>query len=271
MAFKRVLYDEKKAYPDEYLTFTSSIGVEQRLYIRTAAANVNDISIRLKEADKAFAHGSYAYGDGKIESRKLKLSFPIKGADQRDHVRRYNELLQLFSQRDYSLRLAREDREYRVAGLVDVKQKWLRGFKWIWSDIDITLMLTDPFIYALSDTTIKKVFTSAQESAAIHVYNDSSIDVPLILEFTPVEGETMDNVKLMHVESGEQLLLSDSLLSYPRKAKIDGTRGTVRRDNDNSINTFSGVFLHAWAGSNTFKYTGSPGELKISFRKRWFV
>lgn len=226
MAVKRVLYDHKTAYPDDYITVVSATGVMQRLYLRIGVDNVNDLKMRIKEADKAFSHGSYAYGDGKVESRKIKLSCHIRGRDQRDHDRQYNELISLLAQRAYSLRLARADREYHIAGLTDVKQKWVKGFKWNWSDVDITLLLTDPFTYATADTVQNIEFSEAQ---------------------------------------------TDALLSYPHKVRIDGNVGTVRRDNDNSINTFSGVFLHALAGRNEFKFTGSAGRISIIYRSRWFI
>ena len=271
MAVKRVLYDHKTAYPDEYITVVSATGIMRQLYLRIGVDNVNDLKMRIKEADKAFAHGSYAYGDGKVESRKIKLSCHIRGRDQRDHDRQYNELISLLAQRDYSLRLARSDREYHIAGLTDVKQKWVKGFKWLWSDVDITLLLTDPFTYATADTVQNIEFSETQTDAVISLYNDSSIDVPLIIEFSPLEGQPMENVKIVHTDSGEQLQLTDALLSYPHKVRIDGNVGTVRRDNDNSINTFSGVFLHALAGRNEFKFTGSAGRISIIYRSRWFI
>lgn len=271
MVFKRAKYEEKTAYPNEYITVVSAAGVEQRQYLRVAISNINDIKMRIKEADKAFAHGSYAYGDGKVESRKLKLSCHIRGCDQKDHDRQFNNLIGLLTQRNYTLRLARCDREYRIAGLLDVKQKWIKGFKWVWSDVDITLLLTDPFIYATADTVQNIEFSEAQIDASISLYNDASIDVPLIIEFSPLEGQPMDNVKIVHTDSGEQMQLTDALLSYPHKVRIDGNVGTVRRDNDNSINTFSGVFLHALAGRNEFKFTGSAGRISIIYRSRWFI
>lgn len=271
MAFKRVLYDYKTAYPDDYITVVSASGVVQRLYLRIAVDNVNDLKMRIKEADKAFAHGSYAYGDGKVESRKLKLSCHIRGRDQRDHDRQYNELIGLLAQRDYSLRLARSDREYHIAGLTDIKQKWIKGFKWIWSDVDITLLLTDPFVYATADAVQNIEFGEAQTDAVISLYNDSPIDVPLIIDFSPLEGQPMDNIKIVHADSGEQMQLTDALLSYPHKARVDGNVGTVRRDSDNSINTFSGVFLHALPSRNEFKFTGSAGRISIIYRSRWFI
>jgi hypothetical protein len=201
----------------------------------------------------------------------MKLSCHIRGENQADHDRQYNDIINLFAQRNYSLRMARDDREYRIAGLVETKQKWVKGFKWLWSDIDITLMMTDPFVYATADTVVNILFTGNQTDKVVSLYNDSAIDVPLIFDFIPMADTPMDNVKIMHTDSGEQMQLTDSLLSYPHKARVDGNVGTVRRDNDNSINTFSGVFLHALPGRNEFKFTCPAGQVKIIYRARWFI
>ena len=45
----------------------------------------------------------------------------------------------------------------------------------------------------------------------------------------------------------------------------------VRRDNGNSLNTFSGIFLHVQPGQNTFKYTGAACKIDIQYTGRWFV
>jgi hypothetical protein len=45
----------------------------------------------------------------------------------------------------------------------------------------------------------------------------------------------------------------------------------VWRDKANSINTFSGQFLHVKPGKNLFYYTGDAGTIEISFTNRWFV
>ena len=55
------------------------------------------------------------------------------------------------------------------------------------------------------------------------------------------------------------------------KAVVNGETGTVRRDNGNSLNTFSGIFLHVQPGQNTFKYTGAACKIDIQYTGRWFV
>lgn len=268
MTAKRAIYDHKKAHPDEYITVKSSEGAETRLYIRLGIENVNDMKFRIKDADKAFAHGSYAVGDGKVESRKLKLSCHIKGSSQQAHDQEFNELISLLAQRNYSLRLARSDREYRIAGLTDVKQKWIKGFKCKWSDVDITLLLIDPFAYATTPTTLTHLCWSGTE---ISIYNPSSIDVPLIFSFTPPEGQSAPDIEISHKESEESFTVKDTLLTSPAIAVVNGETGTVRRNEGNSLNTFSGLFLKALPGQNTYVYRGSECTVGITFTARWFV
>lgn len=271
MVFKRVLYDHKTAYPDDYITVVSATGVTQRLYLRIGVDNINDFKMRIKEADKAFAHGSYACGDGKVESRKIKFSCHIRGRDQIDHDRQYNELISLLAQRDYSLRLARLDREYHIAGLLETKQKWIKGFKWLWSDVDITLMMSDPFTYATNQILIQREFTTEQQETEINFQNPSSVDVPLILTFKPLKGATANSIMLVHSQTGKSMQLRDTLLTSPAVSVVNAETGTVYRDMSNSLNTFSGIFLHAVPGTNTLKYTGSPCNIEIAFTARWFV
>ena len=60
MVFKRAKYEEKTAYPNEYITVVSAAGVEQRQYLRVAISNINDIKMRIKEADNCLLYTSDA-------------------------------------------------------------------------------------------------------------------------------------------------------------------------------------------------------------------
>ena len=65
--------------------------------------------------------------------------------------------------------------------------------------------------------------------------------------------------------------MNDALLIAPSALKVSSKEGTVWRDNANSINTFSGIFLHAKPGLNLFRYTGAAGRIDITYTNRWFV
>ena len=116
-----------------------------------------------------------------------------------------------------------------------------------------------------------EVFEELQSGTEISIHSEASVDVPLIFTFRPFEGQSMPDISIVHVESGESFRLRDTLLTAPAAAVVNGETGTVRRGSANSLNTFSGLFLHAAPGRNTYKYTGSAGEVDIQFTERWFV
>lgn len=233
--------------------------------------DIGSYDFSLKLQDKAFAHGSYAVGDGCIKGRTVKVSFDLKEATEKDHDAIVNEALAAFAQRDYVLYAGRQDRCFKVAGISKIKHKYQKGFKQRWSDVEIALLLADPFRYATSATNLALVYEDDQDDAEISLYNQSSVDVPLIFTFAPADGASMPDIKFVHTESGESFILRDTLLTSPAIAVVNGETGTVRRDSANSLNTFSGLFLHALPGRNTYKYTGQAGGLKIQFTERWFV
>jgi hypothetical protein len=85
-----------------------------------------DFSLKLQ--DRAFAHGSYAVGDGYVKGRSIKVSFDLKRESEKDHDQIVNEAYQAFAQRDYVLHTGRPDRCFKVAGISKLKhkyQKWL--------------------------------------------------------------------------------------------------------------------------------------------------
>ena len=234
-------------------------------------ADDGKMSWRKQEKDKAFAHGSTAYGDGKVDARKIKLSVYVRGATQSEYDQKYNELLSNFAGSDYTLTCGRVDRVYKVAAVTAASQRYLKGFKQRWSDVDLTLLLADPFRYASTQTVITTNYALAQTEAVITFNNPSSVDVPLIWTFTPPAAGTVPDIAITHVESGQSFTLKDTLLTNPAVAVVNAETGIVRRDTGNSLNAFAGIFLHALPGSNTFKYTGSACKVDIAFTARWFV
>lgn len=233
--------------------------------------NSGDIKWRVSEDSKGFSHGGIAYGDRKVESRKIKISVHIRGDSEREYDRQFNELLVLFAGSDYLMTCGRADRAFKIESLVEVKTSFVKGYKQRWSDIEFTFLLTDPFRYAVNSTTINKAFATAQNEGKITFNNPSSVDVPLIISFAPPEGQTTPDIKIYHENTGQYFTLRDSLLTYPAVAVVNAETGTVRRRAANSLNTFVGIFLHAEPGQNTFLYTGGALNMTITFTARWLV
>lgn len=251
------------------LKIITSSGATYELPEEWALSDAGSVTFRNKLEDKAFAHGSSIVGDGKISGRTITVEFDMQGVTEEEHDTAVNQAYQYFAQTDYKLKVGRTDRVYRVAGLSKIKHKYQKGFKQRWSNIEVSLLLADPFRYATTQTVISNTYAEAQTEKAIAVENPSSVDVPLIFRFTPTTA--MPAITILHVESGESFTMQDTLLSTPAVAIVNGEEGTVRRDTANSINTLSGLFLHALPGTNIFKYTGAAGKVEIIYTGRWFV
>lgn len=232
----------------------------------------NNIKWRVEDEQRGFAHGGVSYGDRKVKSKKIKISIDIRGDTEEEYNRYFNDLLSLLSGKDYSLCCGRTDRVYRVDSLVEVKSKYRAGFKQRWSEVDLTFLLTDPFRYAANATAVNFDFTKeAQEQGLIEFNNPSSVDVPLIWTFTPLIDAPVMSILITHEQTGQSFTLKDALLNHPARAVVNAETGTVRRNEDNSLNTFSGLFLHAEPGRNVFRYTGGKVLISVQYTARWLV
>lgn len=222
-----------------------------------------------KLEDRAFSHGSDMTGDGKIKGRQLEVSFSMRGATENEHDEMLNLAYQVFAQTDYDLFCGRPDRLYHVAGISKIKHSFQDGYKQRWSEITVTLLLADPFRYEAQSAEQEFVFTGETQQAEMIVHNEGSADTPLTFTFIP--NVSMAQIVVYHVETEEQMRLSDALLTAPAVLTVNTKDGTVWRGTANSINSFSGQFLSAAAGTNHFLYTGSAGTVRISFTNRWFI
>ncbi len=227
-----------------------------------------DISVRNKAEKRAFTHGGTLCGDGYIDSKKLKIGILIAAPTQAEHDYEINNLLGLFYAQNYKLINGKDNSYYNVASLESVKSKFIKGYKNRWSDVDINLLLTDPFRYSIS--TEQKTFDVNGENT-LEMYNVGSVDTPLTITVTPQENENIGEVTIEHLETGNKFSISDSLLIHPATSTISTSFGTVRRGVANSINTFNGQFLTAIAGNNKYKYTGGKGKIALNLTARWLM
>lgn len=219
--------------------------------------------------DKAFAHGAVCVGDGKVDGRKIKISFSLKGTDEQSHDEIVNSAYTYFAQSEFKLYCGRNDRVYKVAGCSKISHKWQKGYKQRWSTVEVTLLLAEPFRYEAQESKVTYTFGQPAVEAEMIIHNLGSVDTPLNFRFIP--SERMTNITIWHQEAKEKFTLADALLIKPATVLVNGDKGTVWRDNANSINTFSGNFLHAKAGANLFLYTGGAGTIEITYTNRWFI
>ena len=253
----RAKYNDKVTYP---LVING-----QQLPYRYSLESCADLTVRATASKRGYSHGSTITGDGYIDGKKIKLSFLISGTNQADYDWRLNELLRLFYQQNYTLSVG--NGYYNVSCMSASKAKWIKGYQGLRADVDITLLLADPFRYA--DDEKQASADVGGESTTINVVNAGSADVPLVVELIPVK--TMADVTINHTDTGRVMRVADTLLTAPAVLTIDTKAGTVRRDANNAINAFSGQFLIAKPGPNTYEIKGSAGKVVIRWRDRWLA
>ena len=253
---------------EQGLTITKD-GVEYKLPAHWGLTDSGSYTFRNKLQSRAFAHGSDAVGDGKIDGRTIQVEFSMEGATEEDHDEVLNEVYTFFGQTDYSLLAGRPDRVYHVACLSKIKHKFENGFKQRRSNITVSLLLADPFRYEVQESKVVFLFPQATVQAEMVLHNLGSVDTPLTFRFIP--KDRMTNLTIWHQEAKEKFTLPDALLVAPKTSIVNGREGTVWRDKDNSINAFAGTFLHAKPGANLFLYTGGAGTVEITYTNRWFV
>ena len=255
--------------PGGQLRIITSTGAIYDLPFAWSLDDAGSFSPRLKLVDRAFAHGSYLQGDGKISGRTIKVGCHIKGDSPQTHDELLNEAYMYFGGTDYKLITGRSDRAYHVAGLSKASAAYVKGYKQRYSEITVSLLLADPFRYATEATLISNTYATAQTGTIITFNNASGVDVPLIFTFYP--AVTMAAITVVHVESQQQFILTDTLLTSPAVGVVNAETGTVHRDSNNAINAYTGLFLHALPGSNSYKITCDAGRVEIGYTERWIV
>jgi len=238
-----------------------------------ALDDAGDFEFNIKSEDRAFLHGGYALGDRKVKSRTIKLEFDKVGATEAEFNDAVNTAYRYLSQTDYTLRSGRADRIYKIDGCKKMTFNFEKGFKQRRATVTVTLMLAEnPFRLSTSQTTVTNTYAAAVTDEEITFNNAGSVDAPLIITVTPASGVTLSSIKLVHTESGEVMQIADSLLTNPAVLVVNGELGTVRRDSNNDINTFTGIFLHALPGNNHYMLTTNGAcQFKIQYTARFFV
>lgn len=251
------------------LVITTSDGSTYSLPADWSIKESGSVTLRNKLTDRGYTHGSTVTGDGKIEGRTIQVEFYLRGATEQEHDAAVNGAYRHFTGTNYSLRAGRGDRVYKVAACSKIKQEFVSAFKLRYSKVTASLLLADPFRYAIAPITRKKSYTEAVTADSLIINLDSTVDVPLIWTFRPTQ--TMADIEVAHIESGQSFRLADALLTAPAIGVINAEQGTVRRDESNSINSFSGVFLHAQPGKNEYQITCDAGTVELSYTNRWIV
>lgn len=224
-----------------------------------------DYTFNAKFTDNAYSHGSTVVGDKMSKGRTIEISFDVQATTEEEHDAVVNEAYYYFNKKDYILKAGREDRLYNVDCVQKISHKWVKGYKQRYSQIDITLMLADPFRYATEKVIFQQVMTDEMQVSITNVGNVLS---PLLINIAPTA--TADDVKIIH-NSDNEMTLKDSTLTIPANCNINSEDGTVYRGTTNNINTFGGSFLNIEPGTNTYQYFGDEALITFTYTPRWFI
>lgn len=227
------------------------------------------ISFRNKLEERAFSHGSDLIGDGKVSGRQIDVEFHSRFDTEEEFEQAVNEAYRVFGQTNYDLYTNRRNRVMHVAGIKSLTMDYDDGYKGRSGTITASLLLSDPFRYDTNETAIETTFSQLAQNEEILVNNMGSVDTPLTFTFIP-DG-TMANINVTHEESGNQMTITDALLTSPAILTVNSKDGTVWRDTNNSINSFSGQFLYAVPGINHFRISCDSGIVTVTFTNRWYL
>lgn len=258
----------KKELKDN-IKFIFQNGTEKDLLVSWSIDGLGSYDFNNRLEDRAFTHGSDMVGDGLSRGRIIKLNLLVLSERVEEHENMLNTIYTLFYNTDYDLYLNRIDRLFKIAGINKITHEYIKGFKEKGSNVNIHLLLKEPFRYSREDSRLIFNIPRDVQNHEIRAVNLGSVNTPTTFIFTP--KSKMANIKIEHKESKKTFTINDALLISPKKLKVNSDYGTVWRDESNSINSFSGQFLELMPGENTFLYTGSAGTIELIYRTRWFV
>ena len=166
----------------EYFPVRKQVKLTEQLIINGTALpyaysfdGAADITVRAKSEKRGYSHGSTISGDGFIDGKKITLGFVIEGGTPAEHDAKLNDLYQLMYQRDYQLHAGYDRGYYNIACMYSTKEKWIKGFKGRKGEVDITLLLADPFRYANSEAEAEFNYADSVKEAEMFIYSSGSI------------------------------------------------------------------------------------------------
>lgn len=228
-------------------------------------------AMRYDSENRAFQHGGIPTGDKKMAVREIYL---MTADDSVSELYPTKELAEA-ALRELIAKLMRPnqklivDNEYyiNIETVEEFDHAYVQGWERMLSTFNISLLATDPFLYALTETEIKHTTAAASEN--ISITNDGAEVYPIIT-VTPVDAEntsfslknTSDNNRTFGYNDA-QLIVGESLV-------VSSIAGTVLRSGENAINNMGGTFLKLVPGANVITYTGAIGsEISIKYVERW--
>ena len=217
----------------------------------------------MKLEARAFNHGSLVTGFNKVSGRNIEISTYIEARDEAGYLTQLRELKNYVYMGDYRLYVSK-NRYFNIKGVGKFTAKDYAGFAYRRADIDITFLAADPFEYTGYEA---RTVVNAADGQTFKVHNDCNIDVPLIVNITPVVSAP--SIVLENATYNRKLTYKDPSLANPAMLTVDTEAGTVTVEGGNRINNFSGAFLSLKPGANIFTYLGADVRIEFIYKERF--
>jgi len=230
-------------------------------------------TLRADYEDRSSTHGAVMTGDGKLQAREIILH----GATDlfkttAEHDDWFNQLEQILLY-EKCLLIIGERYFYNVDMASDISPTFEDGWGRKSSEFEITLIATDPFKYAMSESVIEFELGSRStipEEPDKEIFI-SGADVYPVYEIT-VTGNSAANMFFRNLDDDDRTMIyKDPQMGNGRQVVINCMDGTVSRTQDGrkALNFFEGIFLRLIPGRNRLVYVGDEIHVKVTWRDRW--
>jgi hypothetical protein len=248
------------AYYDEY-TFPAFTCPSER-----------GIKVRSKLQARAFSHGQVDTGDGKFDSRSVKISVTIpEAATESAFDAAVNNILTKVC-RDDLLLYEREDGEryIKIKRLLANDLSYVKGLGTRMAQGTIELANEDPFYYGAEDSYAAVISSSP---LTVVITNDGAFETyptMVIWATTNAVDFTIENL----TDDARQFRFDDPGFLAGQIVTLDHDAGTVIRNGASVARFFAGYYLRLLPGENRLRYTfngAGDGHVKmfISWRERY--
>lgn len=253
------------ASPVNTLSLTDSSSVVY-FFQQSFTLKGNEFKTGVKIADRAFAHGGVDYGDGKIDSRTVKISGTLVGTTDSDYQTNYDALLAAVMKEDQQLRWGSLARYMVIKRCSSVKQEFIEHLESC-ADVDLEFIAEDPF---WRFTTARSVATDLNSPiSTFTLTNTGNVDVLPI--FTLVASVSNPTFQLINTfDSSATFVYQDAGFTSGTTLTINCVVGAVTRGAADTVRLFTGTFLRLKPGVNTMTYIGEKGQLTSVYREGTF-
>jgi len=248
------------------LTIEDSLGA---IYAFPESFWIKDVSWKIRSIARAraYASGGRDTGDGFLDSRVITIEGALR-ADSLAALETAERLLKVAIIKAGKLRVSDDTvRRYITVKGAMIAESYLGDYRF---EKPMTITYLAEFPFWEDDTESPSTVTIGATPTDFTVDNSGSdfLVYPVITitanQAVPVPSVTLKNLS----DGGMALIYNDPFFVVGDVVIIDSRAGTVRRNNNNTINYLTTPrFLRLQAGVNNIRYEGANCTIKFAWRK----